>query len=90
MTSDTVLVGAVRELLAERLLIEVDSPDLDLIDSGLVDSIGLVELILEIETRFEVVLPPEEVEIDDFRSLRRIAALVGRRVSPPARATLSA
>jgi D-alanine--poly(phosphoribitol) ligase subunit 2 len=84
MTSDTGLVGAIRELLSQQLFIQVDSPDVDLIDSGLVDSIGVVELILEIERRFEIALPPEEVEIDDFRSLNRIAMLVGRRLPPPA------
>jgi acyl carrier protein len=83
MSADTALVGAVRELLLEQLHIEVNSPDVDLIDSGLVDSIGVVELILEIERRFEISLPPEEVEIDDFRSLLRIATLLGRRMPPP-------
>jgi methoxymalonate biosynthesis acyl carrier protein len=84
MTADTGLVGAIRELLSQRLFIEVDSPDVDLIDSGLVDSIGVVELILEIERRFEIELPPEQVEIDDFRSIHRIAMLVGRRLPSPA------
>jgi acyl carrier protein len=44
----------------------------------------VVELILEIERRFQITLPPEEVDIDDFRSILRIATLVGRRIPPPA------
>jgi D-alanine--poly(phosphoribitol) ligase subunit 2 len=84
MTSESILVVAVRKLLAERLMIQVDAPDLDLIDSGLVDSLGIVELILEIEQRFEVSLPPEEIDIEDFRTLEGLANLVGRRIPPAA------
>jgi D-alanine--poly(phosphoribitol) ligase subunit 2 len=84
MASDSILVVAVRKLLAERLMIQVDAPDLDLIDSGLVDSLGIVELILEIEQRFEVSLPPEEIDIEDIRTLEGLANLVGRRIPPSA------
>jgi acyl carrier protein len=52
-----------------------------------VDSIGLVELILELEERFGVSLPMEALEIDDFRSVYRIADLIDRfSVSPVKRA----
>jgi D-alanine--poly(phosphoribitol) ligase subunit 2 len=56
----------------------VESPGLDLLEAGLIDSIGLVELILELEDRFGVSLPMDGLEIDDFRSLTSIAALITR------------
>jgi D-alanine--poly(phosphoribitol) ligase subunit 2 len=59
-------------------MILVASPDIDLLETGLVDSIGLVELILELEERFGVSLPMEDLEIDDFRSVYRIADLIVR------------
>ena len=64
-------------------MILVASPDIDLLESGLVDSIGLVELILELEQRFSVSLPMENLEIDDFRSVYRIADLIVRCSAAP-------
>jgi acyl carrier protein len=83
MLSKQALIVAVRELLAERLLIKVDAPDTDLVETGLVDSIGLVELILELEQRFAIMLPTEELELDDLRSIERISELINRRTLRP-------
>jgi acyl carrier protein len=79
---DEQLVGDVRTVLSEELLVEVGSPELDLLDAGLVDSVGLVELIVALEERFRVSLPMEDLQIDDLRSVRRIAELIGR-LGPP-------
>jgi acyl carrier protein len=75
---DNELVRRVQAVLRDRLMIEIASPETDLLETGLVDSIGLVELILELEERFEVSLPMEALEIDDFRSLYQIADLIDR------------
>jgi D-alanine--poly(phosphoribitol) ligase subunit 2 len=64
-------------------MIQVASPEIDLLETGLVDSIGLVELILELEERFGVSLPMETLEIDDFRSLYQIADLIARCSAVP-------
>lgn len=64
-------------------MIMVARPDIDLLETGLVDSIGLVELILELEERFGVSLPMEDLEIDDFRSVYRIADLIVRFSASP-------
>ena len=64
--------------LRDRLLVIVGSADVDLFDTGLVDSIGLVELILELEDRFGISLPMDNLEIDDLRTVRRIADLILR------------
>lgn len=85
MQRDSTLVSAIEAVLRDRLMILVVSPDIDLLDSGLVDSIGLVELILELEERFGVSLPMEDLEIDDFRSVFRIADLIVRRSTAPLR-----
>jgi D-alanine--poly(phosphoribitol) ligase subunit 2 len=66
-------------------MIAVARPDVDLLETGLVDSIGLVELILELEERFGISLPMENLEIDDFRSVYRIADLIVRFSAVPLR-----
>jgi D-alanine--poly(phosphoribitol) ligase subunit 2 len=77
------LVGDIRSVLREHLSVVVELPDADLLESGLVDSIGLVELILQLEDRFGVSLPMDELEIDDFRSINTMADLITRRSSIP-------
>ena len=83
MQRHSALVSGIQAVLRERLMIMVASPDIDLLETGLVDSIGLVELILELEERFGVSLPMENLEIDDFRSVYRIADLIVRFSAVP-------
>jgi acyl carrier protein len=77
------LVDDIRSVLRDHLHVLVESADTDLLESGSVDSIGLVELILHLEERFEVSLPMDALEIDDFRSVNTIAGLVTRLSSTP-------
>lgn len=77
------LVGDIRSVLRDHLNVLADSPDADLLETGLVDSIGLVELILQLEDRFGIDLPMESLEIDDLRSVNRIADLITRLSSVP-------
>jgi methoxymalonate biosynthesis acyl carrier protein len=58
------------------LNIDVENPDQDVIDSGMLDSLGLIELLVEVEREFGVQLDLEELDIDDFRTPRRIAGVV--------------
>lgn len=86
MLHDNGLVTAIYGVLRERLMVIVGSPDVDLFETGLVDSIGIVELILALEDRFDISLPMENLELDDLRSVGRIAELIGRRpVAAPGR-----
>jgi D-alanine--poly(phosphoribitol) ligase subunit 2 len=50
--------------------------DADLIDAGLLDSLALVELLFAIEQELGTQIPPDRLEIDRFRTLERLAALV--------------
>lgn len=63
-------------LFTERLDLEVPTPDTDLFDVGLLDSLKLVELIVCLEDRFQTRVAPEDLEIDNFRSIDRIAQFV--------------
>jgi D-alanine--poly(phosphoribitol) ligase subunit 2 len=77
------LAGDIRAVLRDHLTVMVDSPDVDLLETGLIDSIGLVELILQLEDRFGVSLPMDTLEIDDFRSINKIADLITRLSTVP-------
>ncbi|HKQ75614.1 MAG TPA: acyl carrier protein [Blastocatellia bacterium] len=69
-------------LLSERVHVEAPSADTDLMESGLLDSLTLVELMSTLEEQFGVHISFDEVEIDNFRSARRIAEFVNQRTSP--------
>ena len=85
MQPDKKLLGDIRAVLRDHLTVAVESPDVDLLDTGLIDSIGLVELIVQLEDRFGVSLPMDNLEIDDFRSINRIAGLITRLSTTPLR-----
>jgi D-alanine--poly(phosphoribitol) ligase subunit 2 len=74
------LIGELSALFDEALHIEVPSPDTDLIDSGLLDSLQLVQLLLHIEERMGARIPLDEVELDDLRSVTRLASLISEKV----------
>jgi len=69
-------------LLSERVHVEAPSADTDLMETGLLDSLTLVELMSSLEEQFGIHISFDEVEIDNFRSARRIAEFVNRRSVP--------
>jgi acyl carrier protein len=76
-------------LLSERVHIETPSADTDLMESGLLDSLMLVELMSSLEEQFGINISFDEVEIDNFRSARRIAEFVNQRSRTQAAAAAS-
>jgi acyl carrier protein len=68
------------EIFSQRFETRLSSDQTDLLETGLVDSVRIVELVLEIEQRFGVSLPFEELEIDDFRTVLRLAERISRTV----------
>jgi acyl carrier protein len=73
-----VLIAQLDEMFRDVLNLAVPSPDADLIDSGLIDSLALVELLFAIEQRFSVDLALEELEIESFRTLDRLATVIAQ------------
>ena len=70
------LVAQLNAIFIETLNIKVPSPDADLFESGLLDSMQIVELVLQIERRLGVRIDLERVDFDDLRSVSGIARLI--------------
>jgi D-alanine--poly(phosphoribitol) ligase subunit 2 len=70
------LESGVREVFRDVLSIDVASGKVDLIETGLLDSLGLVEVLFELEQRFGVELLLEDLDIDSFRTTEDIATLI--------------
>jgi acyl carrier protein len=66
----------VYRLFIEKLDIRVPSEDTDVIEEGLLDSLALVELLFEIEREFGMALPLDDLEVDNFRTARRIGEFI--------------
>ncbi len=69
----------VARLFATRLHIEVASMDTDLFDTGALDSLGFVELLVQLENEFGLRASPEDLELKNFRSISSIADFVMAR-----------
>ena len=73
----------VRRLLVKRAIERPVGPDDDLSASGL-SSLDLVNLMLSVETEFDIKIPDREMTPTNFRSIARIDALVRGLVQQPA------
>ena len=71
-------VKRVERLMRGVLAITPDGVDQDLIESGLLDSMALVELLHAIEQEFGIELPLEDLDVDLLRSIRGIASYVSK------------
>jgi len=65
----------VRRLLVKRAIERPVGPDDDLSASGL-SSLDLVNLMLSVETEFDIKIPDRDMTPTNFRSIARIDALV--------------
>ena len=63
------------EIIDELFMEDVsDMMDENLFDAGVLDSMGTVELIVEIENRFDIRVPVTEFGRDDWNTANKIVA----------------
>ena len=67
--------------LFAEMQVEVPSAETDLFDSGILDSQRLVELLFQIEQRFQTQVDIEDFEIENFRCIETIATLILDRMN---------
>ncbi len=79
MPDTSTLAHQISALFAEKLHLQVPSLDTDLIDTGLVDSLTFVEFLAHLEQQFGVHVSLEDLEIDHFRTIARIARFVATK-----------
>ena len=81
MRDGNALAGRLARLFTDRLHTEVPAADTDLFETGILDSLRFVELLAALEEAFGIRVSVEDLEIDDFRNLTRIADfLAAKRV----------
>ncbi len=74
----------IRQYILESFLFTDDEGELQdqisLVDEGIIDSTGFLDLVGFIEETFEVTVPDTDLVPDNFEMVDRIVAYIGRRL----------
>lgn len=73
------LAGEIGTLIQETLMVKPGSPNEDMVAAGVLDSLTLIQLLVNLEEHFAVTIPLSELEIDDISSITSLARLVASR-----------
>lgn len=80
MSAAAVVESAISSFIIDNFLFgdasAAPGPDAPLVQSGLVDSTGILEIVAFLETRFGVTPTDEELAVDNFGSISTIAKFV--------------
>jgi acyl carrier protein len=71
--------GRIAGLFNDKLNVEVSSMDTDLLETGVLDSLAFVELLAFLEKEFQIKVELDDLEVDNFRTIRKIADFVLER-----------
>ena len=74
----SVSAASVHDVFRDVLGVRVPDDDTDVIATGLLDSLGVAELLLTLEERFGITFDMGTLDLDDIRSVRSIVAFVTR------------
>lgn len=78
---DNEMQDRIARVFSGLLKLDIQSVDTDLFESGILDSLAFVELLLQLEREFGVTTSVEDLELDNFRSIARIAEFVSTRIA---------
>lgn len=68
------------KIFGTKLNLVVPSVDTDLFDTGGLDSLTFVELLLELEREYGVKVDLEDLELGNFQSIAKIAGFIAQRL----------
>lgn len=78
MQTETDLIDEIKSIFTTQLLIEIPATDADLLDTGLIDSLTMVDLLTHLESSYGFTVVMEDLDIEYFRTLQSIAEYVHR------------
>ena len=75
----------IRRFVAETLLFSGDgfdhSDDASFLESGMIDSLGVMDLVTFVQSSFGVAVDPAEITPDNFDSVNKLAGYIRRKLS---------
>jgi acyl carrier protein len=69
----------IRDFISTRYPDQKISDDDDIFSLGFVNSLFAMELVVFLEKTFDITIPNEDLQIDHFRTVNRMCALVERQ-----------
>lgn len=73
----------IKKFIAENMLFSGDgfthADDASLLEAGIIDSIGVMELVTFVGKQFNVTVPPEDILPENFDSVQKLADYVQRK-----------
>jgi methoxymalonate biosynthesis acyl carrier protein len=72
----------IQAIFNDRLQVEVPAAGIDLFETGLIDSLVFIDLLLALEEEFSMEIALDHVNLDDFRSVARIADFISLQNNP--------
>lgn len=82
MNPQQMIVERLRAIFSETFHIEPPAADFDLVENGILDSLQFAELLVQLEEHFGTRVRIDAIDLDDLRTLERIARLVRINGSP--------
>lgn len=79
MWTEQKVVGKLQRIFREELFVEPESPDSDLVQSGVLDSLTVVRLLVVLEQEFGLTVAMDDLDLADFRTIGSIAQWVARQ-----------
>ena len=83
-TDANVVANALEQFIREELLYDREELELDrrthLLQSGYIDSMGIFRMIDFIEQQFDIALQPSEIQVEHFRDIDSICALIQKGI----------
>lgn len=74
-----VIIKYINEQLLDDKPDEDLDGDTDLLGSGILDSLGMVQLIAFVEKEFEVKVDPEDMVIENFMNINSVCAYISSK-----------
>jgi acyl carrier protein len=79
MAHPTRVQERIAALFSGALNVDIPASDTDLFESGVLDSLAFVELLIHLEREFGVATSVHDLELENFKSIDRIADFVAAR-----------
>lgn len=78
MNQQTLIRKNVTSVACKTLTLETIEFEKDLIDSGLLDSLSMVQLMVALEDEFNIRIEPEDLDFEDYRSVKSMTEMITR------------
>jgi len=72
MTQDLSTEERIQSTLLNHLHIQAPSPEEDLFQTGILDSLSFVDMLVALENEFSIHIALDQVDLDDFRCIAKI------------------